>query len=258
MMLNVSTYMGHWPFRPLPTETLDGVAAIAQKEGSTHIITANLNGLFYQNCQKANEELYAQLQSYKGDVKVLPFAMINPTYIAWEKDLATCLDTYGFKGVELSPAYHRYAWDDPKVVAFYKMCGENNIPVRINNSFENMRQRNLNDFQGECIAEIPKLVTTDKKTLSILTQAVPGHLWWLPNMAAEFENFYVDISRIAFMTHPTSQFLLINYPIERFCYGSLLPFQYGEAVLPRLYYAEISDEQKDNILFGTLAKKLGL
>ncbi len=257
-MLNVSTYMGHWPFRPLTTETLDGVAALAAKEGSTHIITANLNGLFYMDCQKANTELYAQLQSYKGDVKVLPFAMINPTYIGWEKDLATCLDTYGFKGVEIAPAYHGYEWNNPALLSFYKMCGEQNIPVRISNSFENHRQRVHLDVQGELASEMPKVLKADKRTTAIILQTFPVSIKNLAVDFAEHKNLYIDISRIMAMTKGSFLKQLCNYPIDRFCYGSLLPFQYGDVGLTRLYYAPLTDAEKEGIMFGKLAKKLGL
>lgn len=258
MLLNVSTYIGRWPFRPLPTETLDGVCALAEKEGSSHIITANLNGLFYTECNLANEELYAQLQSYKGNVKVLPFAMIDPTYVCWEKDLNTCLETYGFKGVEIAPSYHHYKWNSRQLFDFYKMCEEKNIPVRINNSFENHRQRNFNDQQGEFNKEIRDLIHLPFKPLTILTQINPFSIADLGLVFADHKDLYIDISRMGNLCHGVFYDALNGYPIDRFCYGSLLPFQYADSALARVYFAEITDEEKEGILFGSLAKKLGL
>ncbi|HAZ19177.1 MAG TPA: hypothetical protein DCY74_07150 [Clostridiales bacterium] len=258
MILDVSTYVGHWPFRPLHATTLEQIAAIAEHAGVTHIITSHLHGAFYQDCQKANEELYEEVKAYAGGVNVLPFAVINPTYIGWEKDCNICLEQFGFQGVEIMPHYHHYAWDDPTLVSFYAYCGERNIPVRINNSFENTRQRNLHDYPLECTSEIPKLLLTGKKTLTIVTQVIPATIRNMGTLFGEHDHVYFDISRISFMTSGPFLSKLNGIPLQRYCFGSLNPFAYVECALNRVYYAEITEHEKEGLLFGELAAKLGL
>ncbi len=38
--------------------------------------------------------------------RLIPFAVINPTYAGWEDDLKTCHEGLGMRGLRLYPGWH--------------------------------------------------------------------------------------------------------------------------------------------------------
>ena len=48
MFIDVNTYVGHWPFRELTGNTLDGLDKLAQANGITHMVVSNIEGFFYK------------------------------------------------------------------------------------------------------------------------------------------------------------------------------------------------------------------
>ena len=63
MFVDINTYVGHWPFRNLKYNTLNGLDELAQRNGITHMVVANLHGLFYKDCNVANLELLEERQN---------------------------------------------------------------------------------------------------------------------------------------------------------------------------------------------------
>ena len=72
MFIDINTYVGHWPFRNLQNNTLEGLDALAQKYGITHMVVANLHGFFYKDANMANVELLDSWKQYKGKTVFLP------------------------------------------------------------------------------------------------------------------------------------------------------------------------------------------
>ena len=62
MFIDISTYVGHWPFRNLENNTLEGLDKLAQDNEITHMAVANLNGFFYKDANFANLELLEWLK----------------------------------------------------------------------------------------------------------------------------------------------------------------------------------------------------
>jgi len=98
MFIDINTYVGHWPFRNLKYNTLEGLDKLASEYGVTHMAVANINGFFYKDANMANIELLEQLESYNGTTKFLPFAIVNPVYPEWEADAREMI-AKGFAGL---------------------------------------------------------------------------------------------------------------------------------------------------------------
>ena len=54
MFIDISTYVGHWPYRNLTYNTLEGLDKLAQDNEITHMAVANLNGFFYKDANFAD------------------------------------------------------------------------------------------------------------------------------------------------------------------------------------------------------------
>ena len=137
MLIDVSTYVGHWPFRKVDGATLNELAPVLAKHKITHAIVSNVNGIFYKDAMEGNLELYEELKNYKGEVEFIPFAVINPSYINWREDMEKCVKELGFKGFDFTPAYHKHVLgevctlSDPCYKEAFKFAGELGVPVRI-------------------------------------------------------------------------------------------------------------------------------
>ena len=81
MFIDISTYIGHWPFRNLKYNTLEGLDHLAQDAGITHMVVANLHGLFYKDANVANLELLEALKAYQGKTKFLALAMVDRGFV---------------------------------------------------------------------------------------------------------------------------------------------------------------------------------
>ncbi len=175
MRIDLGAHVGHWPFRPLSTA---GVAPLLRRMDQTGVdraVVANLHGLFYQNPQHANEELAAWIAAETGAAeRLVPFAVINPSYPGWRDDLDACRTRLGCKGVRLYPQYHDYDWSSPALAEFLALAEAEDLPVAFSLRMIDARGRSWLDtdvVQAE----------TEQLRLSDVAAAVAGHprLRWI-------------------------------------------------------------------------------
>ena len=96
MRIDIAAHLGHWPFQRLRTTTADVLRAQMDEQGVDVSLVSNLNGLFYANCQEANQELAQWLRSDgRNQGRFVPLAVINPDYPGWRRDLSECRDRIG-------------------------------------------------------------------------------------------------------------------------------------------------------------------
>ena len=256
MFIDISTYVGHWPFRNLKYNTLAGLDELAQKHDITHMVVANLNGLFYKDAMSANEELLEEWKAYSGKTVFLPLAMVNPTYPGWEEDARSFLDA-GFAGFELAPLYHNYTLCEtvaPESYLPYRpaeavlaLAEELDVPVRICAGFEDCRGRGYMDTFKD-------LTGDDYYTL--LREYPNAHVFctgFIPCDAGERfaallktrKNTYFDVTdgdcQVGF---PQRNLQVVT--VDQLCYGSLSPFRYMEASLINMEYGYDADALKQN------------
>lgn len=251
MIIDINTYCGYWPFRALRDETLDSLDIIGQQSGITHMLVSSLGGIFYKDVHQANRQLYADMQSYRGGVKFLPFAFVNPNYVCWELDMREAIEQFGFCGIELSPKYHGYSLNSPAACEAAKIAASYRIPVRLNAGFENYRQRHHIDTYEDAFTatELTAFVASCPDTIFLINGVTPSTLGdEMRCLLSTRENIFFDITQLdSFMLQTLEA--AVNYMGERhLCFGSLAPFQYihpnlvkvvlSGAVTPEKVFAE--------------------
>ena len=247
MFIDISTYVGHWPFRNLKYNTLAGLDELAQRYDITHMVVANVNGFFYKDANTANLELLDELKAYNGKTKFLPMAVVNPTYPAWEKD-ARDMIAAGFAGFEMAPIYHGYSLAPEWLYDMYTplhraklvfdLAEELDVPVRICSGFENFRGRskldNYNNITGE---DYFALLSKNNKVHVFVTSFSPfaagEHFGAL---IKERKNTYFDITQFETFNSNAGKNMWNVISKEQLCFGSLSPFNYMEANLLRMEY----------------------
>ena len=247
VFIDISTYVGHWPFRKIQYNTLEGLDTLAQQYDITHMVVSNINGFFYKDANAANLELLEWLQDYRGKTEFLPLAIVNPTYSHWEKD-ARDMIAAGFAGFELTPLYHGYSFS-PEIVYdhFTKvhyakpvldLAEELDVPVRICAGIEDHRGRSWMD---------PKTVPGGDDMYALLSKNKNAHVFvtsFAPDWAGdrfgallkERKNTYFDLTRFEVLGPERCKPVTDVITGDQICYGSLSPFNYMECSLLRSAY----------------------
>ena len=247
MFIDISTYVGHWPFRNLKYNTLKELDMLAQKYEITHMVVANLNGFFYKDANTANLELLEELKAYDGKTVFLPLAIVNPTYPAWESDAREMIKA-GFAGFELAPIYHGYSlapemlYDEylPKHRAKWviDLAEELDVPVRICSGFENFRGRskldNYNNISGEDYFAL--LRNNDKVHVFVTCFSPLAAGEHFGALIKDRKNTYFDTTQFETLNTKAGAAIQNAISSEQLCFGSLSPFNYMEANLIRMEF----------------------
>ena len=248
MFIDVNTYVGHWPFRELVNNTLEGLDKLAQDNGITHMVVSNIEGFFYKDVHQANLSLLKQLKAYTGKTVFLPLAIINPTYPEWERDAREMIAA-GFMGFEIAPFYHFYSfqavlpYDDYVTVHYAKqvldLAEELNVPVRVCTSVENFRARsNYERYDNPTGEDINALLRANPNTHLIITGFNP--LAANHQLVKDRTNTYFDLNGLAAgsLIYDNIKNCTAVLAPHQICYGSLAPFQYMEPTLIALELEE--------------------
>ena len=75
MFIDTNAYVGHWPFRNLEHNTLEGLDALAQDNCITHMVISNIEGFFFKDANRANLTLLKKLKAYTGKTVFLPLGI---------------------------------------------------------------------------------------------------------------------------------------------------------------------------------------
>ena len=255
MFIDISTYIGHWPFRNLRYNTLAGLDTLAQDAGVTHMVVSNINGFFYKDVNAANLELLEELKNYTGKTQFLPLAVVNPLYPKWEKHARALIDA-GFVGFELAPQYHGYklgmqhkydSYAYEQVAApVMELARELDVPVRICASIENFRGRGRMDTFDNLTGEDYYALLSKYPEVSVFCTGFAAH-----GAGEHFsallkcrDNIFFDVSLGESQLTGIPARNISTAGMEKLCFGSLSPFEYIESALINLEYAPDYDPQR--------------
>lgn len=247
MFIDVSTYVGHWPFRKLNNNTLADLDRLARNNGITHMVVANIEGFFYKDANQANRSLLEEWTNYQGETVFLPLAIVNPTYPEWERDAREMIRA-GFAGFEIAPHYHFYSFGPESILDGYvhyaakvlNLAEELDVPVRICTSIENYRARSKYERDTNPTSEdLYQLLCGNRKAHVFVTSFHPGAMSAeLQGLVQERENTYFELTAMAAAALRTAGVsnAVASLKEHQLCYGSLSPFQYMEPTLITLEY----------------------
>jgi predicted TIM-barrel fold metal-dependent hydrolase len=261
MIIDINTYIGHWPFRQVACGTPEDLVNLMDEAGIDKACVSNINAIFYRNVQDGNEELVRQISSNKRfKDRLILFAIINPSYPGWKKDFMHCIDDLGMKGLELYPAYHQYNLASENAVELLNMAAEKSIPVHLPCAIENVRQRHWLDTKEDLSADnIAQALPLCSKTDFIITNG-PS-----PDIANKLMSLsqgrqgkiYYDFSRVDLLYYRFDNFVK-SVGADNVVFGSVMPLQYADTQFAKLHFSKISNEDKEKILYKNLKKLLKL
>lgn len=150
MFIDINARVGHWPFQKLRYASCATLLERMNRFGVGQAVVSSLNGIFYKNTQSANEELIEEIQSTpRFKSRFIPFAVINPLYAAWERDLDTCHRRLGMRGVCVYPQYHDYDIHHPSLIKLAEAARDRGLPLAFTVRMVDTRQRFWMDIKKE-------------------------------------------------------------------------------------------------------------
>ncbi|MFA7473984.1 MAG: amidohydrolase family protein [Spirosomataceae bacterium] len=260
MLIDVNSYIGHWPFRRLKGNTCKEQLARMDAAGIEQAVLFNLNGVFYKNVQSANDELYEAIQedpAYRR--RFIPFATINPIYSGWKHDFEESVKRQGAKGIRLHPLYHGYELTNPAVVELAQMAKEHNLPIAMSLRIVDNRPSSWLDIMKEWAL----------KDVLPLIKAVPDAKYLILNLAnnsnfTAFNREELSLVRQTNMLMDTSGRMVLeladmmkNCGSNKFAFGSHYPILdpvTGLLRIETLRSGEITDQER-KMLYSENAKK---
>ncbi|MBM3475340.1 MAG: metal-dependent hydrolase [Armatimonadetes bacterium] len=256
MLIDTNAYLGHWATRQLRHNTPDGLLRLMDRAGIDMACVSSAAAILYKNCQRGNEELAEAVAAHRD--RFIPFAVLNPAYAAWQRDLAWCREVLGARGLRLYPAYHGYRLGDARCREL--VTAADGLVISIPVRQVDYRQRHwLVDAPDVPLADIAALVAAHLEARFVILEGA-GYLGSdLVKRATELPaNYWLEISRPDAVYSDEIGGLLKALGAGRLVFGSGIPFKYPEPATLRLEVMRASEADKDLIRSGNLSALLGL
>lgn len=259
MILDINAYLGQWAFRRLYYNTAETLLKLMDRAGIDLAAVSSINAVTYRNAQAGNEELYEWVKRYRD--RLMPIATINPHYANWEEDLCVCIEDFEMMGLKLHPSYHDYKLDEEDAAELLKVAAERKLPVFIVVRVEDERQHHwLMRVPGVSMEEIAKTIEAFPKVNFILNYIHLSEATHLMNALPKHKNFYIDVTAHYMMGSVSRGVgkIVDRIGAGRVVFGSGMPLRYPEVALNKIKTTELSDEDRERILYENAAKLLGL
>jgi predicted TIM-barrel fold metal-dependent hydrolase len=261
MLIDINANIGHWPFRQTKGNTCKALLERMDQYGIDVSVVSNMNGIFYKNTQASNEELYDEIGSeplFRD--RFIPFAIINPIYGGWKRDMDICTIEMKMKGIRLYPKYHDYELTDPACIELVKMARDRGLVVALTLRMVDSRSRSWMDIDSEWnLADVIPII-----------KEVPDARYMVLNIANGINANDEDIelfknAELIFDTSGRNIYnlseLINKFGKEIFAFGShspILDYLTGLLRIESLRKSEADEATKELLKSGNARRMLGI
>jgi len=257
MIIDCNAYLGHWAFRRLRHSTAPELLALMDRVGIDKACVSSASAIMYRNSQAGNEELAEEIEGRRD--RLIPFAVLNPAYAGWRRDLQWCAEVMGAKGLRLYPAYHGYGLRDPCCSDLIRAAAELGLIVSIPIRAEDPRQSHwLIDVGDLPLADVAEAVAAHPEARFVILE---GDGFPNSRLVSDAEalpaNYWIEISRPDPLYGKSLQRLKDTLGAERLVFGTGICFKYPEPALLRMEVLQATDAEKARIFSGNMLALLG-
>ncbi len=258
MIIDANAWLGHWPFRQLRYNDVDGLLHLMDANGIDKAVVSSIHGIFYKNCQRANEELAAEVAGCND--RLIPFATLNPLYPGWQSNLQMCRNDFGMWGLRIFPAYHQYNLTDGPSLELINAATELGWPVTVTQRVVDVRQRHPMDTERLISnAEFEAVAAACPNTSFIFLNALglESSPMFAGNKQGE-RQIVTDISRMTAVMGNNMGTMIGNFGPGSLVFGTGMPFNYPRPALLKLGILHADNDSREAIQHANLERLLGL
>ncbi len=167
--VDVSAWIGAYPFRELPHPDADVLVRVLDRERIGQAWVGSLPSVWHRDPEPANAWLYAQVAPH-ADV-LLPSPTVRPDWPGWEELLDDAVG-HGAPSVRLYPMQLGIGATSSALSSVVRACADRGLVVQLTVRFEDLRQRHPMDGVGDLTAaHIRACVRTDTRAYVIVSGA---------------------------------------------------------------------------------------
>lgn len=149
--IDVSAWVGAYPFREVPHPEPAILARVLEREGFTGAWVGHLPGAFHRDPNASNDVLLGSLEGLRD--RLHPALMVRPDWPRWESTLQRAVSE-GAPSVRAYPAQWGLGPQHPALAELALACGEMKVALHITVRFEDLRQRHPLDSAGDVSAAL--------------------------------------------------------------------------------------------------------
>jgi len=260
-LIDINANIGHWPFRQTDCNTCETLIKRMDKHGIDVSVVSNMNGIFYKDTQASNEELHKEINAdQRFRDRFIPFAIINPIYAGWKRDLDICTSKMGIKGIRMYPLYHDYELTHPSCIELVKIARDKGLVVALTLRMVDSRSRSWMDINKEW----------DLEDVIPIIKEVPDAKYLVLNIAngIHVNDEDTELFKNSDMVFDTSgrniynlSELINKFGKEMFAFGThspILDYLTGLLRIESLRESEADEETKELLRSGNAKRILGI
>lgn len=228
---------------PLMDGKISTLLEHGQNAGTTHFIVQSVATTPLQVSSINNFIANAVAES---DGKFTGLGTLHPDSENIKEDIEE-LKSLGLKGVKLHPDIQKFKIDDYRMLKIYELC-EGNLPILMHTGDSRFDFSNPNRM-------VPILdIYTN---LTVIGAHFGGWSVWeeATEKLSKYKNFYVDTSSSLYAMSPEkAKEIILAYGTDRVLFGTDYPMWEPETELDLFMKLDLSDKQREDILYNNAAK----
>jgi predicted TIM-barrel fold metal-dependent hydrolase len=246
MRIDVSAFVGAYPFRRVPGTSPDGIVGAMDRTGIDEAWVTHLPGIFWRDPHDGNRWL---LDTCRGHARLRAIPAVQPELPGWERVLAAARAS-AVPAVRSDPTFYGIAPAGPAMRALAAACGEADIPLVLAVRLEDGRQRHPNDAAAELpAAAVRALLRSNPAVRLLVTHAdrpfiEEVHFGSTPE---EARRIWWDISWVWGPPEDHLETLLRTMGPARFVLGTGQPLRIAETGLAKLDLLDLSPAEREAI-----------
>jgi len=256
MIVDVSTFVGPYPFRQVPSATPEALLRELDRLGIDAAWVGHLGAPWHRDPRPANAELRDWLAPHGK--RLLPVPTVHPGLPGWEDDVSAAAAA-GAPAVRAYPGQQGLDPAGAAMLALVAAAGRRGLALVLTVRFEDVRQQHPLDVAAPLPAAALRALARSTPTARILvthadrTLVEEVHFGLTPDEAARV---LWDVSWIWGPPEDHLALLLETVGDRRFALGSGMPLRIGDGVMAKLDLLEAPADRRARLTGGNLGEWL--
>ena len=254
-MIDVNVWLSQWPFRRLPCDDPEALAARLRSLGVTEAWAGNFDAMLHRDFAAVNART-AEICREHGGGLLRPIGAVDPTLPDWREELRRCQEVHKMPGVRLHPNYHGYGFDHPAFAELLDEAGRRGLVVQIALKMDDDRNLHplLKSLPTTDAAPLIPLLARPSLPKIVLLNALKNLSGKPLRRLLDAGDVWVDVAMLEGMEGLKR--LVAQIGPDRLLFGSHAPFFYPEAAELKFKESALAPEYAEAIKRGNARRVL--